>query len=99
MKKEENILCYDFQGWPVYKMTLREMLEKLGFTKISNRSVDYWQIADNDPILDTYPQTLEDDGMGYGVNPHFFTDISHPTADEVYMFIESFSEKNLEDKE
>lgn len=30
MRKTEDIVCYDFQGWPEYKMNLREILLALG---------------------------------------------------------------------
>ena len=26
MRKSEDIVCYDFQGWPDYKMNLREIM-------------------------------------------------------------------------
>ena len=30
MRKTKDIVCYDFQGWPEYKMNLREILLALG---------------------------------------------------------------------
>ena len=30
MKNKENIIGFDFQGWPIYKITIREMLKQLG---------------------------------------------------------------------
>lgn len=57
----------DFGGFPVEAMTLREILNKLGF---KNDGTSF-SIDNDNPILDAYPYTLEDDGMGYGVNPKF----------------------------
>ena len=88
----ENIIDYDFQGWPIRKMTVREILERLGVT-------DY-KIED-EHILDLYPRLLEDDGMGYGVNTQYITEVSYGD-DYVNMFrnfkvyrIEEYEEANL----
>lgn len=53
----------DFQGWPIYKLTLREVLKELGFTESEGKV----SISSDSEILDAYPITLEDDGMGYGI--------------------------------
>lgn len=76
-------MYYDFQGWPVYKMTIREILEALGIEKISNRSVDYWQISDNDPILDQYPKIFHDDGVGYSPTTEYICDAYKQDADVI----------------
>ena len=55
----------DFQGWPIYRLTLRELLGQLGATLDDCGRVGF---EDGDPILDLYPRVFEDDGMGYGVN-------------------------------
>lgn len=57
----------DFQGIPVEAMTLREILKKLGFKNDGNS----FSINNDSQILDAYPYTLEDDGMGYGIRPKF----------------------------
>ena len=72
----DNIIDYDFQGWPIRKMTVREILERLGVT-------DYK--IENERILDLYPCLLEDDGMGYGVNTQYITEVSY-CNDYVNMF-------------
>lgn len=73
--KNEDVLYTDFQGWPVYKKTLREIIELLGgkiqYDESNNPVAIGFDI--NDPILDVYPTTLEDDGMGYGVNEMFIS--------------------------
>ena len=55
----------DFQGWPIQAHTLGEILLHLGFKKDGDNLV----INLSNPLLDAYPLLLEDDGMGYGVNP------------------------------
>ena len=85
MEKEEDIISYDFQGWPNYKMTLREMLESLGAITI-NGVIGF---NDKDPILDIYPKVFEDDGMAYGVNERYVIESSF---DKDKTFINIFAE-------
>lgn len=61
----------DFQGWPVEALTVKEILLKLGF----KTDGDKFSIDKDAPILNVYPLALEDDGMAYGVNPRFVTDV------------------------
>lgn len=88
MKKDEDIISYDFQGWPNYKMTLREILERLGATE--NKGVIGFN--EKDPILDIYPKILEDDGMGYGVNERY---VIESDCDEEKTFINMFAEPEM----
>lgn len=67
---------YDFQGWPMKAMNLREILESIGFKK--NDAGEY-SIKSDDPILDAYPKLLEDDGMAYGVNEQYITEAQDDT--------------------
>lgn len=60
------ILGNDFQGWPIKAQTLREILDELG---IEIKSIS------NPELLDCYPLLLQDDGMGYGVDPMFITEV------------------------
>ena len=64
-------ISYDFQGWPMYAMTLWEILEKLGFKKEGNKVVG--EISED--LLNAYPVLLEDDGMGYGVNQQYIIEV------------------------
>lgn len=65
MKRDRKALVgYDFQGWPIFKMTLKEVLLCLGGKEENGKIV----FDVNDPALAVYPKLLEDDGMGYGVN-------------------------------
>lgn len=59
---------YDFHGWPVKAMTLREVLEGLGFTKDGDGG---YTLSGDVPILDAYPRLLSDDGMGYAGREEF----------------------------
>ena len=63
MRKTEDIVCYDFQGWPEYKMNLREILLALG----GQQDGDFIKFPSDAPQMDIYPRILIDDGMGYGV--------------------------------
>ena len=85
MNRDEDIVSFDFQGWPNYKMNLREILQSLGAVEkdgIIGFNVD-------DKALDIYPVTLEDDGMAYGVNGKFVTTAEANREDGyINMFIE-----------
>ena len=71
---------YDFQGWPMEAHTLREFMEEfLGLEKSENG--DYIIKGDN-PLLDAYPKTLEDDGMGYGIHPQYVYEVDQDIYDE-----------------
>ena len=63
----------DFQGWPINALTLREVLYKLGF--IENSPGEF--IIGNLELLDSYPMTLEDDGMAYGIKPMLITEVDN----------------------
>ena len=69
--KKEDIIDFDFQGWPVYKLNIRSILKSFGFECEDGK----WIIDDADPTLDIYPCVLEDDGMGYGVNEQCITSV------------------------
>ena len=43
--KKEDIIDFDFQGWPVYKMNIRSILKNLGFECEDGK----WIIDDADP--------------------------------------------------
>lgn len=64
---------FDFQGWLIPHISIREAIEKLGFK--FDEETKTWSISDNDPILDKYPSIIQDDGMGYGVNECKLTDV------------------------
>lgn len=65
MKKDrEALVGYDFQGWPIFKMTLKEMLLGLGGKEENGKII----FDANNPSMNIYPSLFEDDGMAYGVN-------------------------------
>ena len=63
----------DFQGWPVNVLTLREILHKLGFIEYLPGEFTIGNLE----LLDSYPLTLEDDGMAYGIKPMFITEVDN----------------------
>ena len=66
----------DFQGWPVNALTLREILHRLGFEEDSE--IMYLiKGEDSNKLLDSYPITLEDDGMAYGIKPMLITEVDN----------------------
>ena len=76
MKRKENIIDYDFQGWPEYKMTLREILESLGLSLEVRADVEEgYFISSKNPMLDKYPVIFHDDGMGYSPTIEYITDV------------------------
>lgn len=57
MRKTEDIVCYDFQGWTEYKMNLREILLALGGQQDGN----FIKFASDAPLMDisiTFPFLL-----------------------------------------
>lgn len=67
MNRDDNIIAYDFQGWPYHKMNLKEILLALG-GKIDGDSISFDL---HHPLLDVYPMVYTDDGMGYYVDESF----------------------------
>lgn len=51
-------------------MTWKEILQTIGILNEEPECEEY-KVNINNPILNAYPKVLEDDGMGYGVNPKF----------------------------
>ena len=54
--------------WPINAYTLREILHNLGFKESEEGKFVF---TGNPELLDSYPMTLEDDGMGYGIKEQF----------------------------
>lgn len=89
---DTKIINYDSQGWPIYKMSLKDIIA----TFMNYNPVDkaYW-IKEDDPKLQLYPRTLEDDGMGYGINEKNITSFDFVKGE----FLNVFIEQPLEEKE
>lgn len=85
-KKDENLISFDVQGWGIYQMNVREILQGLGCELIDGK----WVIDDNDPRLDNYPRRLKDDGMGYGVDEERIVEVSNEEG-----FCNIFTEERL----
>ena len=84
MYTEEDIIGYDFQGWPIYKMTLSEILLSLGAIEKDG----FIGFPKNTEILNAYPIRLRDDGMGYGVDKEFFIETNVVDNSLVTIFTE-----------
>ena len=67
MKRKEDLLEYDFQGWPIFRMNFREILIALGAKEEDGK----YTFDASSPTMDLYPQVLMDDGMGYGVDESY----------------------------
>lgn len=55
---------FDFQGFLIPHITLREGLMNIGFKEDKKNNRFY--IENDNELLDTVPLILQDDGMGYG---------------------------------
>lgn len=77
----------DFQSWPIYAMTLREILKSLGFEEDSE-TVTLIKNEETNRLLDSYPYLLEDDGMGYGVNAEYITEVSPDVHEKKILAID-----------
>ena len=91
MRRTEDIVCYDFQGWPEYKMNLREILLALG----GQQEGDF-KFPSNAPLMDIYPRILVDDGMGYGVDENVIVSVD---IDPQNKYINIFRERKPTDEE
>lgn len=67
LKTKDEIVGYDAYGWPLYHLRVISLLRVLGISEDIIK-----QIPEN--ILASEIQTLEDDGMGYGVNKENIVD-------------------------
>ena len=92
MNRIEDIVYYDFQGWPEYKMNLREVLMALG-GKVEGDTISFDL---KDPLMDVYPRILADDGMGYGVDENVIVSVDPDRQEGV---INIFREKRPTDEQ
>ena len=79
-----KIINTDCQGWPVEALTLRELLQDIGFWEENVKLV----MDINHPTLDLYPVRLIDDSQCYGVGDQFFTSVSTDNSSYLYLFTE-----------
>lgn len=70
MRKTEDIVCYDFQGWPEYKMNLRGwVVSRMAISSSFHPMPHLWRI-------------LVDDGMGYGVDENVIVSVDINSQNE-----------------
>ena len=80
----------DFQGWPICKLTFKELLNELGLVD-ENGEV---HIKSDNPILDVFPIRVRDDGMGYGIDDQYFISASY-TDEKIIFFTEKYDEDSV----
>lgn len=86
MIDKAKVINFDFQGWPIERMNLRDIIKAIG--GVYNSDTKKWEIPDNS-LLDIFPKILEDDGMGYGVNEQWISDFSvDPSNNTCVLFRE-----------
>ena len=71
MQRREDVIGYDFEGWPIFKMNLKEVLVHLG----GRTEGDHIVFDLNSPMMEEYPRILTDDGMAYGVDESFIIEV------------------------
>jgi hypothetical protein len=90
----KNVINLDSQGWPVFKLSLRDILICLGLREEKGKLC----IDKNDPILDQYPVVVVDDGMGYGIDENYIIEVNADINCEkpIVMFreVDTFSKTN-----
>ena len=87
---ESRWIGKDFQGWPICKLTFKELLDELGLVD-ENGEV---HIEANNPILNIFPIRVCDDGMGYGVDDQYFISASY-TDKKIIFFTEKYDEDSV----
>lgn len=82
--KNKNIIGFDFQGWPIEKISLETIIERLG--GVYNEQTGNYEIPKDE--LQVYPKVYTDDGMGYGAMGWYVTDIDYSDNDICNIWIE-----------
>lgn len=90
---KENIINFDFQGWPEFKMSIKDIIERLG-GKL-NEETNKWEIP-NSYWMVQCPTILHDDGMGFGVNDEYIVDIN---VDKIGQTCTIWADKKLDNVE
>ena len=91
--EKENIINFDFQGWPEFKMSMKDIIERIG-GKL-NEKTNKWEIPNKDWMVQ-YPTILHDDGMGCGVNAEYIVDIN---VDNISQTCNIWADKKLDNVE
>ena len=91
MIEKNNIIAFDFQGWPVEKMSLEDIVKRIG--GVYNPDTKKYEIECTDK-LKRVPIVYEDDGMAYGVNPKYITEVDVSTEEpQLWLDVE---DKNID---
>ena len=97
-----KIISYEPMGmWPIYKTTLKEILEELGAEIITKETgteetTSYIGFPLDSPLLNKYCRSLEDDGMGYGIEERWITNVDNLDGQDI---INVWREKELPKEE
>ena len=71
METREDLVHYDFQGWPHFKMNLKEILLALGGVVEDNKV----SFKLDDPMMAVYPEIWIDDAMLYPIDGSYFVPV------------------------
>lgn len=71
-----EVLRYDFQGWPMFKQTVKDFLDELGIESISVK---------DESILNKPLVLKRDDGMAYCSKSDFVEDVCND-GDEIQLW-------------
>lgn len=97
-----KLISVDFQGCPVCAKTLMEVLTDIGFEVKDDKLVlDINEKTKK--FLSAYPRILKDDGMGYGIDPMYITEIDMEVYEDDICGVPTpvfniFREKDFSDK-
>lgn len=87
---ESRWIGKDFQGWPICKLTFKELLDELGLVD-KNGEI---HIKADDPILNIFPIRVCDDGAGYGIDDQYFISASYING-KIIFFTEKYDEDSI----
>lgn len=83
---------FDFEGWAMYKLNLMDILRDLGAEEFMCGDKKVIGFLSDEPFLSTYPTTLEDDGMGYGVRECWITNAAVHSNGKIHIWREPVTE-------
>lgn len=86
--KNNNIIGFDFQGWPVEKISFETIIEQLG--GVYNEETGNYEIPKDE--LQVIPKVYTDDGMGYGAMGWYVTAIDYTDTDVCNIWIDKEDE-------
>lgn len=92
-EEKENIINFDFQGWPEFKMSIKDIIERFG-GKL-NEETNKWEIP-NEDWMTQCPTILHDDGMGYGTDQEYIIEIN---VDKIEQTCNIWTDKKLDNVE